>query len=440
MSNSQVGTVFEKVIQEVCDSSQVDFEESGVDQKTLLDLRQVSIISSSVSFLYLDEIDGPGVVTLGGPAKSGEARSGAGGSAYGGTPDYEAPFICRRRYPLRPGSRNFHPSTSLISLGILPPPQAAPQLPPQATVPSNAPRPPPQPQHVPPPVSLPQSVPAPVSAPMAPAAPVAAAMSGPRIKTEPGTNGQAPMPPMHNAMPPNVSNPQMARERAAQQLTSKYGASAAGSVSQLQSAPTGPQSYPQHVQMHHQANGQVPQIKSESSYSSMGPGQTDGSDDALADWKAEVTRRREAAQSGQADHLLREYLKHQMTGLEAGGLMRPLAEQESSATVARRAALVAPLHRGNASSVLRMPGQYDGVDDGPREEADEDAINSDLDDPEDDMNDEHDADESEGQVMLCTYDKVQRVKNKWKCTLKDGILTTGGKEYVFHKGQGEFEW
>lgn len=35
------GPVFERVIQEVCDASQVDFEESGVDQKTLLDLREV---------------------------------------------------------------------------------------------------------------------------------------------------------------------------------------------------------------------------------------------------------------------------------------------------------------------------------------------------------------------------------------------------------------
>lgn len=33
--------MFERVIQEVCDASQVDFEESGVDQKTLLDLREV---------------------------------------------------------------------------------------------------------------------------------------------------------------------------------------------------------------------------------------------------------------------------------------------------------------------------------------------------------------------------------------------------------------
>jgi len=34
--------VFEKVIQEVCDASVVDFEESGVDQKTLNDLKEVS--------------------------------------------------------------------------------------------------------------------------------------------------------------------------------------------------------------------------------------------------------------------------------------------------------------------------------------------------------------------------------------------------------------
>ena len=38
------------------------------------------------------------------------------------------------------------------------------------------------------------------------------------------------------------------------------------------------------------------------------------------------------------------------------------------------------------------------------------------------------------------YDKVQRVKNKWKCTLKDGVLNANGKEWLFHKGNGEFEW
>lgn len=48
--------MFERVIQEVCDASQVDFEESGVDQKTLLDLREVrdtfQMISGHISMRY----------------------------------------------------------------------------------------------------------------------------------------------------------------------------------------------------------------------------------------------------------------------------------------------------------------------------------------------------------------------------------------------------
>jgi transcription initiation factor TFIIA large subunit len=87
------------------------------------------------------------------------------------------------------------------------------------------------------------------------------------------------------------------------------------------------------------------------------------------------------------------------------------------------------------------------------------------------LNEEEDEDEGMGHIMLCMYDKVQRVKNKWyvsfpsfphfpfpitiipsleceantdkenrKCVMKDGVLTVNGKEYVFHKAQGEYEW
>ena len=62
------------------------------------------------------------------------------------------------------------------------------------------------------------------------------------------------------------------------------------------------------------------------------------------------------------------------------------------------------------------------------EENDEDAINSDLDDPNDPVIGDERDDEDETEIMACTYDKVARVKNKWKCTLKDGILNTGSKE------------
>jgi transcription initiation factor TFIIA large subunit len=80
--------------------------------------------------------------------------------------------------------------------------------------------------------------------------------------------------------------------------------------------------------------------------------------------------------------------------------------------------------------------QMDGGDDSDEDtkdnielfELDEDAITSDLDDSADDGHDDADDGESAGHMMLCTYEKVQRVKNKWKCTLKDGVLTVNGKE------------
>lgn len=72
---------------------------------------------------------------------------------------------------------------------------------------------------------------------------------------------------------------------------------------------------------------------------------------------------------------------------------------------------------------------------------DSDAINSDLDDSEDEFNsvDDDDGEES-GMLMLCLYDKVTRTKNKWKCVLKDGVVNVNGKDYLFGKGNGEYEW
>ncbi|ODQ66516.1 transcription factor IIA, alpha/beta subunit [Nadsonia fulvescens var. elongata DSM 6958] len=72
---------------------------------------------------------------------------------------------------------------------------------------------------------------------------------------------------------------------------------------------------------------------------------------------------------------------------------------------------------------------------------DSDGINSDLDDSEDELNsnDEEDDDDG-GMIILCLYDKVQRVKNKWKYVLKDGIANVNGKDYIFTKGSGESEW
>ncbi|ORY81027.1 transcription factor IIA, alpha/beta subunit [Protomyces lactucae-debilis] len=74
---------------------------------------------------------------------------------------------------------------------------------------------------------------------------------------------------------------------------------------------------------------------------------------------------------------------------------------------------------------------------------DDEAINSDLDDSDDDAlnsGNEAEGDEGDMQTVLCLYDKVARTKNKWKCVLKDGLVSLNGRDYAFSKANGEFEW
>lgn len=92
----------------------------------------------------------------------------------------------------------------------------------------------------------------------------------------------------------------------------------------------------------------------------------------------------------------------------------------------------------------KVVGQADGGNDDDDDDDDifndSDDINSDLDDGlESEKSDDEDGDQ-EGQIMLCLYDKVQRVKNKWKSNLKEGIANIDGRDYVFQKATGESEW
>ena len=291
-------------------------------------------------------------------------------------------------------------------------------------------------------------------------APVEAAT---RIKTEPPDDATAVAATgLLNATAAVNSNTTMnahsARERAANMLHQKYGAAAADSVSQLQAqsqaalAMPGQLPRPQQTQ-YQQVNGAGNASKS----------QMDGSSDPLVEWKEEAQRRRQATKDGHAqnDRVLLEQLQQRMRQMQGGGLLLPLDAKPKQKP--RPGKGKGRLNRQD-DEIPRPRGQFDGPydsDNKAEEDDDEDAINSDLDDSEEDLlNDENEGNESVGQVMLCTYDKVQRVKSKWKCTLKDGILTTGGKEYVgnpffigcdgwlivfsgryvFHKGQGELEW
>ncbi|KZO98800.1 hypothetical protein CALVIDRAFT_534879 [Calocera viscosa TUFC12733] len=70
----------------------------------------------------------------------------------------------------------------------------------------------------------------------------------------------------------------------------------------------------------------------------------------------------------------------------------------------------------------------------------DEEIGSDLDDTDDEELGEDDEGDDGRDSVLCTWDKVQRVKNKWKCVLKDGIMHVNGKDYLFSKCTGEFDW
>lgn len=80
-------------------------------------------------------------------------------------------------------------------------------------------------------------------------------------------------------------------------------------------------------------------------------------------------------------------------------------------------------------------GQVDGGDDDDNNGTEDDTgLGSDLDDSDGDMDEESD------NIVLCQYDKVSRTKSKWKCVLKDGIMLINGRDYLFHKANGDFEW
>ena len=87
------------------------------------------------------------------------------------------------------------------------------------------------------------------------------------------------------------------------------------------------------------------------------------------------------------------------------------------------------LHSAHPSLASSAPPASNGA-------ADDEAINSDLDDSDEDGNDEEDDGGAAGDIMFCTYDKVARVKNKWKCVLKDGMVSIDGRDYLFNKCSG----
>ncbi|KAJ4397270.1 transcription factor IIA subunit alpha [Gnomoniopsis smithogilvyi] len=427
MSNNLVGNIYRQIIDEVIDSSRVDFEEGGVEEGVLEDLRkgwQMKLTDLKVASFPWDP---PPPAPAPAPAAAPVTQPTSGPAQQAGTSSY-------------------------TNAQLSPPVNAQPQP------------------------SLANGLPGPQQAngqQFRPEAP----KQEPLVKQEPGLGNSAPSAapssaPQYGAAPGGPQN--VAAQRAAAQLQNRFGASAAASISAIQGfgqggqgqgpqRPTGapgqpPQAqrpgtqaqYAQQLQQqqaqammaqqrgaHGQSPGQRPapaqQNPSQQNISGQNGFQQSQVDGAGDEFEGVLVRRNENGETSEMgrvdiDRMLHQQMSARAKVMEGGGLMLPLKQATKDKAVARKAG-----HSG--------PSGFDGGfdDDVKKEELDEDAINSDLDDP-NEVDIEEDEDENIDQIMLCMYDKVQRVKNKWKCTLKDGILNVNGKDYVFHKATGEYEW
>lgn len=281
--------------------------------------------------------------------------------------------------------------------------------------------------------------------------------AGPRIKQEPGLDGSSGGGLSQPAFQPPLSSGMTAQQRAAAHLQANYGPRAAASISAIQGAGAqqgqNPQPNMQQMQAHQQAMRQQQQQQMQmqqqhvagaqqqrppmtkeqyqqamhlqaqrarenlqQSQGSVNGAQTDGAGDEFegpvavlkrfnADGEQELGRM-------EIDGLIRDKIAAMGQAMEGGGLMLPLREasdaKKRQRKVKKSATGLVPQHDGPGSD-----DDEDNKDNVKDEELDEDAINSDLDDPDDGLNDEEDDDEGMGHIMLCMYDKVQRVKNKW---------------------------
>lgn len=186
-----------------------------------------------------------------------------------------------------------------------------------------------------------------------------------------------------------------------------------------------PQSSPQQAKQEAE-----PYIKQENDgqYNGLGAAQTDGAGDESG-WDAVIAVRNAQGQHEplaklEADNQIRRMIEQNAQRLEGGGLMLPLEQRRPTQRAPARTAASSSAEDAARASHSRFGG--DAADDDDEDE-DADAINSDLDDP-DDTADTNLEGVYEGDVILCLYDKVQRVKNKWKCVLREGILTIDDKE------------
>lgn len=399
MSNISVGAAYQAIIEEVVNSSRGDFEDLGVEESVLEALRkgwQQKLSSLRVAEFPWDPKPEaqPAQVTQQPPQQS------AAPAPQQSQPQQQAQFTQA---------------------------QLAPQTSPVSQAPSH--------------ITLP---------------PIPHA-NGARIKQESGleVNSQYEDPKVKaEPMPHSFPNANAAQQRATALLQQNFGQRASASINAINSGMSQPQLHQQQQQQapqqrpgqgqpnpntYHQsivtnAQQRMQQLQKPHPNQQIPQHHMDGATDTASEDAPVGILLKNGAELGrvEVDRMLHKQLLANAKSMEGGGLMVTLREVPKGTTKAKMAEM--------GLSTKETPiarGQFDGNMD--EDEEDEDAINSDLDDS-DDNSGSDDEDDEGNNVILCVYDKVQRVKNKWKCVLKDGLLTVGGRDYVFHKATGEYEW
>ncbi|KAJ8123364.1 hypothetical protein ONZ43_g671 [Nemania bipapillata] len=447
MSNSQVGGIYQQIINDVISASRVDFEEGGIDDMVLEQLKKQLVAVRMAIHIFSDR-------AFRGYSEMIEMQYGwrlefffvtsarAGGQRVGQPKVGWQKKLSQQQLAAFPWDPKPDPPPPAPAITApVPQPISGPSVP-LPTVNGNG--------YTQPQAPAPQAVPVPVPVPMP--MPVSHPTNDARIKTEPGVKIEPGL--ESNTMPQPIQGDlnNIAQQRVIAQLQNQYGDRAAASINRLMGQPQNqqrvanppmPQAYPGQHQNNpqQQYRSTLPHNPAAQQHTAMANGQrppnsqVDGSgdDDSHIGILLQQARNGETTEVGRVeiDNLLHAQIAARAKAMEGGGLMLPLKRTGKGKAV-----------RHHRSAANAGPSQFDGPDDDVKDEegdTDEDAINSDLDDPDENI-EENEDDEEGGQIMLCMYDKVQRVKNKWKCVLKDGVLNVNGKDYVFHKATGEFEW
>lgn len=112
----------------------------------------------------------------------------------------------------------------------------------------------------------------------------------------------------------------------------------------------------------------------------------------------------------------------------SGGGRKRKAEEHSADVPAKLATPKMEAQEGSTGAIPQQDGNLD-EDEGGDSDGGEKLSEA----------DEDEGDEAEYVNFMCAqFEKVNRVKSRWKCNMKDGVFHIGGRDYLFRKGTGEF--